>query len=711
MPDSKINIEISGKETISEQIKKVKSELKDLNKEIDNSSTGSKKLSLDFAALKAPLVAAAISIAAVTAALFKFTDAAATYGDIIAKASDKTNISTKFLSVLRVQAEYADVDFNNITKAIGEFNKRLFTANDTTSKEAKTLEYLGITLKNNDGSLRSTEEIYRETVDSLSKLTDQTEKVTATNILFGRSGIELLGVFNEGATGIDNATKKAERFNLIISQKNAKGAADFKDSMTDLKNIFTGFGILLLDTVAPSIKNIVDDIVLFLSKKDNLERIKEVFANIGNAITNISRNIEEAINFVGSLEDELERLDRIMKIINPGGAFLTNLGKRLGLDLFAPQEDSTSGGNILTESDFNLITKNGYGLILPTFEELGDIIETGNKNINKNLNDILNENKKQTDELTKKQEQDDKAFSDRIVGLGRLSKLDPAFERLAFREKVLEEAKKGNINKEAFLPTSFDIGDINDKINMSNVLSLMAGYLNIKLDKILDLDELEGSSNFSELIKKINTIDTIVLDKLIETIREKLPIETINDVKPLTQSGVFPFLSSDFIEALRKFSEASQNFSSSIDIFESTLSSTINELFDLEKARIRDIGQNIASAVQQQTIGLFSKALKPTFDKAKTNIGNLFTKQLGATGGLLAGGVLSFGIGALLGGLFGAKDKREEANAEALQAIKKNTSRTSELLNKLINAPANFINPNVSQVQYAGISRDFFKDV
>jgi hypothetical protein len=94
--------------------------------------------------------------------------------------------------------------------------------------------------------------------DKFSKLPDGPEKTALAIKYLGRSGAELIPLFNEGAAGLKKFADESDRFGATISGKAAADADRFNDTIGRLKEQAAGFGNKLAEGVLPQMQKFLD---------------------------------------------------------------------------------------------------------------------------------------------------------------------------------------------------------------------------------------------------------------------------------------------------------------------------------------------------------------------------------------------------------------------------------------------------------------------
>jgi hypothetical protein len=123
--------------------------------------------------------------------------------DDLSEAAEGVGVSAVALAELRQAAAFAGVDAGKLDKALSGLATRLDDAAKGGEQSAAIFNALGIAIKNNDGTLRSTDAVLADVADSLAKYRDGTEKTALANQLFGEKlGRVLIPYLNQGGDAL-----------------------------------------------------------------------------------------------------------------------------------------------------------------------------------------------------------------------------------------------------------------------------------------------------------------------------------------------------------------------------------------------------------------------------------------------------------------------------------------------------------------------------
>jgi hypothetical protein len=231
---------------------------------------------------KALTLSVTAPIVGIGAAAIKASIDAGKLADKLLDLEQITGLSTDSLQKLESVSAVAGVNFEGLTGVITKFTNRIPSFEEGTSVAAESFNKLGVNLRDANGELRSTEELFPELVKSLQNIENVTERNSLAQQVFGRSLQDLapiLGLTNEE---FDKIQQNAVEAGTVLSVDALKAANDFRVELDLLKleiskNV-AAIGIdlipLLKQTLIPILKS-----TLAVGK-----RVVEFFSNLPTGI-------------------------------------------------------------------------------------------------------------------------------------------------------------------------------------------------------------------------------------------------------------------------------------------------------------------------------------------------------------------------------------------------------------------------------------------
>ena len=241
-----------------------------------------------------------LSVAGFAAMIKNAIDAA----DQLNKLSQKIGISVEALSTLRFAAQLSDVSLETLQKGIKGLSQNIAEANTGIGDGAQVFDALGISVKNADGSMKSTEAVLLQMADVFANLEDGAVKTALAVKLFGKSGMDMIPFLNQGAAGINQLTAEAERLGLKLTTETARSAEAFNDNLTALKASSSSLGIALARDFLPELTNITNAMREAANEAGTLKALWVGLGGVGNLIFN-GTEIKQA-------RDEIKRIQELV---------------------------------------------------------------------------------------------------------------------------------------------------------------------------------------------------------------------------------------------------------------------------------------------------------------------------------------------------------------------------------------------------------------
>jgi|SRR5262245_10279539 len=163
------------------------------------------------------------------------------FGDGIGKMSVKLALGAKETSELAAAAKQFDIEIDAVGTSLKKMQIAISQANSGNKEARETFRALGIDFR--QLSKLSTDKQFESLAEAISKLKDPTDRTRAAVALFGKSGADLLPMFEEGARGIQSARREAQEFGTVLSDIDVKKLQEADDAMKRLKASTDGLAL------------------------------------------------------------------------------------------------------------------------------------------------------------------------------------------------------------------------------------------------------------------------------------------------------------------------------------------------------------------------------------------------------------------------------------------------------------------------------------
>lgn len=155
--------------------------------------------------------------------------------DDINTLAKQTGLSTEMIQKFSYASDIIDVDLETVTGSMAKLTKNMATAQKGTGDAANAFKTLGVSITNNDGSLRNNQEVFEETIKKLGEMENETQRDAYAMQIFGKSAQDLNPLILGGADALKKLGEEAEAAGLIMSQDALDAANAFNDELDTLK--------------------------------------------------------------------------------------------------------------------------------------------------------------------------------------------------------------------------------------------------------------------------------------------------------------------------------------------------------------------------------------------------------------------------------------------------------------------------------------------
>ena len=199
-----------------------------------------------FKAAAASLAAPLLALGSITA-IKTLTLDLINFGDKLDKVSQRVNVLPEDLQRWSRSAELAGTSFATLERGLRNLNKNMEQAASGAKPYAEAFERLGVSITNQDGSLRDVADVFRDVADATKRMGSSAEtSADLMQILGVRAGPELTPLLNQGREGLD-------AFSASIGPDFAKNSATFNDNLAKAKFALQDVALKILDAILPAL--------------------------------------------------------------------------------------------------------------------------------------------------------------------------------------------------------------------------------------------------------------------------------------------------------------------------------------------------------------------------------------------------------------------------------------------------------------------------
>lgn len=202
------------------------------------SQTSSARLKAIGSNIAAGVTVASAAITATGAALFRAANQAAAYADEVDKAALRTRFTRETVQELRFVTDQLGGSFGTVETAVVGLTQRLAGAEQGGDRQAAAFERLGVALRGTNGELRSSEELFFDSVNALQGMSNETERAVLAQEVFGRSAAQLGPILAAGAGSVEELRVKARELGLVLDGESVAALVAYKDQLSALQQQF-----------------------------------------------------------------------------------------------------------------------------------------------------------------------------------------------------------------------------------------------------------------------------------------------------------------------------------------------------------------------------------------------------------------------------------------------------------------------------------------
>lgn len=184
---------------------------------------------------------------------------AATTADDLNTLAKQSGLSTKEIQQMRYASDMIDVSFEDISSALKKMKPKMNESNATFQK-------LGVAVKNADGSLRSAEDVFYDSIEALSHIANETERDQVAMELFGKGADSLAGIIDDGGKSLRAYADEAERLGLILDQETLDRVNAVNDKIDESKAKLNAAKLVLGSVVAKALAPLISNLALIVEK-------------------------------------------------------------------------------------------------------------------------------------------------------------------------------------------------------------------------------------------------------------------------------------------------------------------------------------------------------------------------------------------------------------------------------------------------------------
>jgi hypothetical protein len=325
--------------------------------------------------------------------------------------SKRTGVSSTALQAYQFAADQSGVSIETFGKSLQKLTINLGEAQTGNGAAIKAFTDLGLSVQ--ELSTLSPQVAFEKIAASIAALPNPAQQAAAAVSLFGKSGVDLVPVFQEGAGFLEQMRKEAERLNIVLSDEQVGNMATLNDSIGRVSSAFKGLTARIISELAPALTEAANSFAEFLGSLNEREIADQLIASF-NELTLSTQNLQSIFAII---KGTVSLLFGFFSVISTAVGFLvTNLNGAavgaaaasaalLAYRLSAVSATAATAG--LSLAIKGLLASTGIGLLVVLLGAVGAAaIEYSFKTTEANA-EVADSTKAATDEAKKLEDQTD----------------------------------------------------------------------------------------------------------------------------------------------------------------------------------------------------------------------------------------------------------------------------------------------------------------
>lgn len=263
-------------------------------------------------ALAGGFAAVAAAIVKVEKAMISMTKESAAFADNIITLSMQTGQSTQQLQEFAYASELIDVSVDTLQGSLTKLTNNMQDTMNGTGNAKASFDKLGVSVINAvDGSMRSANDVFYETIDALGQVKNETERDAMSMDIFGRSAQDLNPLIIQGSKTLKEYADEAHNVGYVLDDEalSALGAVD--DAYQRLQNTQEGVKNQLSAEFAPYLEEFYGDVTTMV--KDGGKALKD--SGIVDAFGMLLETVGDILNPMSDLSNN--RVPALTKALQP----------------------------------------------------------------------------------------------------------------------------------------------------------------------------------------------------------------------------------------------------------------------------------------------------------------------------------------------------------------------------------------------------------
>ena len=275
------------------------------------SMNGMLQLDTTTVAVAGGFAAVAAAIVKAEKALISMTKEAASNADDLLTLASVTGTTTDSVQELNYMADLTDVSFDRIKDSLKETTNKMQEAATGTGDAYEAYKRLKVEITNTDGSLRSAQDVFYDTIDALGEMKNKTERDALAMDLMSESAQELNPLIELGSEKMQEYAQEAHDMGYVLDRDALKSLQAVDDAYSRLQDTQEGVKNQLSAEFAPYLEEFYGDVTTMV--KDGGKALKD--SGIVDSFGMLLDTVGDILNPMSDLSNN--RVPALTKALQP----------------------------------------------------------------------------------------------------------------------------------------------------------------------------------------------------------------------------------------------------------------------------------------------------------------------------------------------------------------------------------------------------------
>lgn len=303
----------------------------------------------------------------------KITNGVSRLGDEIDKGSQRLNMTTSQYQKWSYAMELCGSSIEELREGYNQMSTKVSQAINGTEDSAKAFKDLSVNIYDSNNQLRSTGDIFEDTIKQLQQIENPTERTAAAQKIFGESTAKLNPLLNAEAGFLDEVMRTQRALNSEMSGGLVAASARYRDAITTMKQAWQGLKNTLAEALLPVLQRVVVWITVAVAKINIL--LRAIFGlKKSEPMAGATKSTDGFTSSVGKATKAVEKLKRQVMGFDE-------------MNILQGKDSSGSGADVGGGVDLSGLEKGSMASLLPE-DALRDLEE-----FEKKINSIVGKSK------------------------------------------------------------------------------------------------------------------------------------------------------------------------------------------------------------------------------------------------------------------------------------------------------------------------------